>query len=121
MAYLSNSKTFSTLVKLSSGHYFNIFFSENPNQTYIYQFFFIGLLETFQNEDFLKEKNSYRLNTEVTVLKIPILICLFLIGGGHQVNDQYGPATGIARAFQNGITLDGRPKNKGVRAYLVKL
>ena len=55
------------------------------------------------------------------MLKIQILICLFLIGGGHQVNDQYGPATGKARAFQNGITLDGRPKNKGVRAYLVKL
>ena len=44
-----------------------------------------------------------------------------LIGGGNQVNDQYGPATGIARAFRNGITLDGRPKNKGVRANLVKL
>ena len=44
-----------------------------------------------------------------------------LIGGGNQVNDQYGPATGIARAFRNGITLDGRPKNKGVRAYFLKL
>ena len=55
------------------------------------------------------------------MLKIPILICLFLIGGDHQVNDQYGPATGKARAFRNGITLDGQPKNKGVRAYLVKL
>ena len=46
--------------------------------------------------------------------KCPILRCLFLIGGGHQVNDQYGPATGMARAFRNGITLDGRSKNKGV-------
>ena len=55
------------------------------------------------------------------MLKIPILKCLFLIGGGHQVNDQYGPATGMARAFRNGITLDGRPKNDGVRAYFVKL
>ena len=36
------------------------------------------------------------------------------------VNDQYGTATGKARAFRNGITLDGRPKNKGVRAYFVK-
>ena len=54
------------------------------------------------------------------MLKIQILICLFLIGGGHQVNDQYGPATGKARAFRNGITLDGRPKNKGVKAYFVK-
>ena len=53
--------------------------------------------------------------------KCPILRCLFLIGGGHQVNDQYGPATGMARAFRNGITLDGQPKNKGVRAYFVKL
>jgi len=26
----------------------------------------------------------------------------------------------MARAFRNGITLDGQPKNKGVRAYLVK-
>ena len=80
----------------------------------------MGLLETFHNDDFFKENFSYRLNTEVTVLKIPILICLFLIGGGHQVNDQYGPATGKARAFRNGITLDGRPKNKGMRAYFVK-
>ena len=55
------------------------------------------------------------------MLKIPILKCLFLIGGGHQVNDQYGPATGMARAFRNGITLDGRPKNKEVRVYFVKL
>ena len=55
------------------------------------------------------------------MFKIQILICLFLIGGGHQDNDQYGPATGKARAFRNGITLDERPKNKGVRAYLVKL
>ena len=54
------------------------------------------------------------------MFKIQILICLFLIGGGHQVNDQYGPATGKARAFRNGITLDGRPKNKGVKAYFVK-
>ena len=61
------------------------------------------------------------MNTEVTVLKILILICLFLIGGDHQVNDQYGLATGKARAFRNGITLDGQPKNKGVRAYFVKL
>ena len=53
--------------------------------------------------------------------KCPILKCLLLIGGAHQVNDQYGPATGMARAFRNGITLDGQPKNKGVRAYLVKL
>ena len=69
----------------------------------------MGLLETFHNDDFLRENFSYRWNTEVTVLKIPILICLFLIGGGHQVNDQYGPATGKARAFRNGITLDGQP------------
>ena len=55
------------------------------------------------------------------MLKIPILKCLFLIGGGYQLNDQYGPATGMARAFRNGITLDDRPKNKGVMAYLVKL
>ena len=55
------------------------------------------------------------------MLKIPILSCLFLIGAGNQVNDQYDPATGMARAFRNGITLDGWPKNKGVRAYLVKL
>ena len=54
------------------------------------------------------------------MFKIQILKCLFLIGGGHQVNDQYGPATGKARAFRNGITLDGRPKNKGMRAYFVK-
>ena len=27
----------------------------------------------------------------------------------------------MARAFRNGITLDDRPKNKGVMAYLVKL
>ena len=54
------------------------------------------------------------------MFKIQILKCLFLIGGGHQDNDQYGPATGKARAFRNGITLDGQPKNKGVRAYLVK-
>ena len=54
------------------------------------------------------------------MFKIQILKCLFLIGGGHQVNDRYGPATGKARAFRNGITLDGRPKNKGVRAYFVK-
>ena len=53
--------------------------------------------------------------------KCPILKCLLLIGGGHQVNDQYGPVTGMARAFQNGITLDDWPKNKGVMAYLVKL
>ena len=45
---------------------------------------------------------------------------LISLGGGHQVNDQYGPATGKARAFRNGITLDGRPKNKGVKAYFVK-
>ena len=55
------------------------------------------------------------------MLKNPILKCLFLIGGGHQVNDQYGPAMGKARAFRNGITLDGRPKNKEVRVYFVKL
>ena len=55
------------------------------------------------------------------MLKIPILICLFLIGGDHQVSDQYDPTTGKARAFRNGITLDGQPKNKGVRAYFVKL
>ena len=54
------------------------------------------------------------------MLKIPILGCLFLIGGGYQLNDQYGPATGMARAFRNGITLDGRPKNEEVRAYFVK-
>ena len=29
-------------------------------------------------------------------------------------------ATGMVRAFRNGITLDDRPKNKGVIAYLVK-
>ena len=52
--------------------------------------------------------------------KIQILKRLFLIGGGYQLNDQYGPATGMARAFRNGITLDGRPKNEGVRAYFVK-
>ena len=80
----------------------------------------MGLLETFHNDDFLRENFSYRWNTEVTVLKIPILICLFLIGGGHQVNDQYGPATGKARAFRNGITLDGLPLNVGVRTYFVK-
>ena len=100
----------------------SIFFSPKTHfQTYIHQFFFIGFLETFHNEDFQKEKNWYRWNTEVTVLKNPILRCLYLIGGGHQVNDQYGPATGKARAFRNGITLDGQPKNKGVRAYFVKL
>ena len=55
------------------------------------------------------------------MLKIPILKCLFLIGGGHQVNDQYCPATGKARAFRNGITLDGPPKNKEIRVYIVKL
>ena len=54
------------------------------------------------------------------MLKIPILRCLFLIGGGYQLNDQYGPATGMARAFRNGITLDDRPNNEGVRAYFVK-
>ena len=54
------------------------------------------------------------------MLKIPILICLFLIGGDHQVSDQYGPTTGKARAFRNGVTLDGRPKNEGVMAYFVK-
>ena len=54
------------------------------------------------------------------VSKIQILKRLFLIGGGYQLNDQYGPATGIARAFRNGITLDGWPKNEGVRAYFVK-
>ena len=53
--------------------------------------------------------------------KIQILKRLFLIGGGYELNDQYGPATGMARAFRNGITLDGRPKNEGVRASLVKL
>merc|ERR1711884_892060 len=57
--------------------------------------------------------NSDRLNTDVMVL--------FLIGGGYQVNDQYCPATGRARAFRNGITLDGLPKNKGLRVYFVKL
>ena len=88
---------------------------------YIDQFFSMGLLETFHNEDFWREKFWYRCSWWVTVSKCPILRCLFLIGGGHQVNDQYGPATGMARAFRNGITLDGRPKNKGVRAYLVKL
>jgi len=55
------------------------------------------------------------------VLKIPILKCLFLIGGGYQLDDQCDPATGMARAFRNGITLDGRPKNEGLRAYFVKL
>ena len=54
------------------------------------------------------------------MLKIPILRCLFLIGGGYQLNDQYGPATGMARAFRNGVTLDGRAKNEGVMAYFVK-
>ena len=54
------------------------------------------------------------------MLKIPILKRLFLIGGGYQLNDQYGPATGKARAFRNGITLDGRPKNEGMREYFVK-
>ena len=54
------------------------------------------------------------------MLKIPILSCLFLIGGSYQLSDQYGPATGMARAFRNGITLDDRPKNEGVRAYFVK-
>ena len=34
------------------------------------------------------------------MLKIPILECLFLIGGGYQLNDQYGPAAGF-------IILDG--------------
>ena len=84
------------------------------------QFFSMGLLETFHNEDFLRDKFWYRCNWWVTVWKFPILRCLFLIGGGNQVNDQYSPATGMARAFRNGITLDDRPKNKGVRAYLVK-
>ena len=55
------------------------------------------------------------------VIEIPILKCFFLIGGGYQLNDQYNPATGMARAFRNCITLDGRPKNEGVRAYFVKL
>ena len=54
------------------------------------------------------------------MLKIPILKRLFLIGGGYQLNDQYGPATGMARAFRNGITLDDWPKNEGVRAFFVK-
>ena len=90
-------------------------------QCHIDQFFSIGLLETFHNEDFWREKFSFCSNTWVTVLKIPILKCLFLIGGGHQVNDQYCPATGKARAFRNGITLDGWPKNKEVRVYFVKL
>ena len=53
--------------------------------------------------------------------KCPILKCLLLIGGGHQVNDQHDPATGMARAFRNGITLAGRPENKEVRVYFVKL
>ena len=88
---------------------------------YTHQFFSMGLLETFHNEDFWRENFWYRCRWEVTVSKCPILKCLFLIGGGHQVNDQHGPATGMARAFRNGITLDGRPKNKRVRAYLVKL
>ena len=88
---------------------------------YIDQFFSMGLLETFHNEDFWREKFWYWWSWWVTVSKCPILNCLLLISGGHQVIDQYGPATGIARAFRNGITLDGRPKNKGVRAYLVKL
>ena len=58
---------------------------------------------------------------EVTVLKILILNSLFFNSGGHQVNDQYCPVTGKARAFRNGKTLDGRPKNKGLRVYFVKL
>jgi len=100
----------------------SIFFSQKTYfYTYINQFFFMSLVETFHNDDFWRENFWYWCTKLVTVLKIPILICLFLIGGGHQVNDQYGPATGMARAFRNGITLDGRPKNKGVRAYLVKL
>ena len=88
---------------------------------YTDQFFFKSLLETFHNEDFLREKFWYGCSWWVTVWKFVILSCLFLIGGGNQVNDQYGPATGMARAFRNGITLDGRPKNKGVRAYFLKL
>ena len=88
---------------------------------YTDQFFSIGLLENFHNEDFSREKFWYGCSWWVTVWKFLILSCLFLIGGGNQVNDQYGPATGMARAFRNGITLDGWPKNKGVRAYLVKL
>ena len=55
------------------------------------------------------------------MLKIPILSCLFLIGGSYQLSDQYGPATGMARAFRNGITLDGRHKNEGVRVVFCKI
>ena len=87
---------------------------------YTDQFFSIGLLENFHNEDFSREKFWYGCSWWVTVWKFLILSCLFLIGGGNQVNDQYGPAMGMARAFRNGITLDGWPKNKRARAYLVK-
>ena len=109
LAYLSNSKTFLPLVKFWSGHYFNIFFPENLLLDLYQPIFFVSLVETFHNDDFWRENFWYWCTKLVTVLKIPILICLFLIGGGHQVNDQYGPATGKARAFRNGITLDGRP------------
>ena len=65
-----------------------------PQKTYFSaytdQFFSMGLLETFHNEHFLREKFWYRCSWWVTVWKFPILRCLFLIGGGNQVNDQYG-------------------------------
>ena len=109
LAYLTNSKTILPLVKFWSGHYFNIFLPKNLLLDLYQPIFFLSLVETFHNDDFWRENFWYWCTKLVTVSKIPILICWFLIGGGHQVNDQYGPATGKARAFRNGITLDVRP------------
>ena len=47
LAYLSNSKTFLPLVKLSSGRYFNIFSSENPLLMPIGPIFFHGSTRNF--------------------------------------------------------------------------
>ena len=56
LAYLSNSKTFLPLVKLSSGHYFNIFSSENPLLMPIGPIFFHGSTRNFPKWRFLKRK-----------------------------------------------------------------
>ena len=60
----------------------------------------MGLLETFNNEDFCKEKFSYWLTKLVMVFKIQTLRCFVLIGGGHKDNDQYGPETGKKELFK---------------------
>ena len=86
LAYLSNSKTILPLVKFWSGHYFNIFFSENPLPRPIWAIFFWCFQGKVHYGLFQKENFQMLRGSKVTVSKFSFLKCSYLIG---QCSDFY--------------------------------